>query len=171
MSRWFWYSVYYFFAKMLPSTYSYGIIGKLAGALRRRASKNLFSEAAANFNVEKGADFGSGREIHIDHCGNIGIDARIYGPGQVFIGKHVMMGPEVMIITQNHKYSAETFEGAVVGDVKIDDYVWLGARAIILQGVTIGQKAIVGAGAVVTRDVPPYAIVGGSPARIIKSRR
>jgi len=59
----------------------------------------------------------------------------------------------------------------VVGDVVIGDYVWIGDRAIILQGVIVGEHAIIAAGTVVTKDVPPYAIVGGNPAKIIKMRK
>ncbi len=139
--------------------------------MRRIACKRLFIESADLFNIETGADFGSGWEITIDFRGNIGIDARLYGPGRIHVGRHVMMGPEVMIITQNHKYLAETYAGGEIGDVLIGDYAWVGARAILLPGVTIGEKAIVGAGAVVTKDVPPYAIVGGTPARILKYRK
>jgi maltose O-acetyltransferase len=171
MKRRFWYCFYYFFAKLLPSTYSYGPIGRCSGAIRRLACTYLFSEKAKRFNVERGAEFGSGREIHIANCGNIGIDARIYGPGRIFIGEHVMMGPEVMILTQNHKYSAETYDGGDIADVWIGNHAWIGARAIILPGVIIGEKAIIGAGAVVTKEVPAYAIAAGVPARVIKSRR
>ena len=81
-----------------------------------------------------------------------------------------MMAPEVIISTQNHKYTRETFEGFEKKPVIIEDNVWIGYRAIILAGVCVGHNAIIGAGAVVTKDVPPYAIVGGVPARILKMR-
>lgn len=61
-------------------------------------------------------------------------------------------------------------EGISKGDIIVGDDVWLGLNAVILSGVTIGQGAIIAAGAVVTKNVPPYAIVGGNPARIIKYR-
>lgn len=56
------------------------------------------------------------------------------------------------------------------GDIVVHDDVWIGFRAVILSGVEIGQGAVIAAGAVVTKDVPPYSIVGGNPARVIKSR-
>lgn len=68
------------------------------------------------------------------------------------------------------KILGESFEGISKGDICIDDDVWIGYGAIILSGVHIGQGAIVAAGAVVSSDVPPYAIVGGVPARVIKYR-
>ncbi len=80
------------------------------------------------------------------------------------------MGPDVIIETQNHRYTRETFEGMVSKPVAIGDNVWIGYRVIILPGVTVGRNAIIGAGAVCTKDVPPYAIVGGVPARVLKYR-
>jgi maltose O-acetyltransferase len=87
-----------------------------------------------------------------------------------------MMGPDVMIISRGHNFSRLDIPMMSQGDsdpklVVFENDVWIGARAIILPGVHIGQGAIVGAGAVVTKDVPPYAIVGGNPAKVIKSRR
>lgn len=162
---------YYFFDKFLPASDAYGFVGKWSHLLRRFLCRKLFKGTTKIFGVEKGAEFGTGEKITmLDHA-NIGINARIEGSGEVIIGHHVMMGPECMIITQNHKYTAEGFEGADPGDVVIGDYAWIAARVIILKGVTIGEKAIIGAGAVVTKDVPPYAIVGGVPARVIKMRK
>lgn len=96
------------------------------------------------------------------------------------IGNKVLFGPEVVIRGGNHTTSlvgrfmydvseAEKLPGDDL-DVIIEDDVWVGTRAIILHGVTIGRGAIVGAGAVVARDVPPYSIVGGVPARVIRFR-
>jgi len=99
---------------------------------------------------------------------------------QIKIGNHVMFGPEVTIRGGNHRIDlVGRFMKSVKDDEKrpeddlgvvIEDDVWIGTRAIILHGVTIGRGAVVAAGAVVTRDVPPYAIVGGVPARIIRFR-
>ena len=79
-----------------------------------------------------------------------------------------------MIITQNHNYDhgeAVPYDSTyILKEVIIDDNVWLGNRVIIVGNITIGEGSIVAAGAVVTKDVPPYAIVGGNPAKIIKYR-
>lgn len=96
------------------------------------------------------------------------------------IGNNVMFGPEVIIIGGNRNTS---YIGKFMADVQdadkkpqddlgviIEDDVWIGTRAVILNGVTIGRGSIVAAGAVVTRSVPPYAIIAGVPARVIKFR-
>jgi acetyltransferase-like isoleucine patch superfamily enzyme len=78
------------------------------------------------------------------------------------------------MICEDHNYDSNEAipydKVRIMKPIKIGDFVWVGHGALILGGVTIGEGAIVGAGSVVTRDVPPFAIVGGNPARVIKSR-
>jgi len=105
-----------------------------------------------------------------DHA-NLGPNTFISGNGTVTIGRHVMMGSFCTILTQNHKYLDEGYDGYVVKDVIIDEYAWLGHHVIILPGVHVGQHAIIGAGAVVSKTVPDYAIAVGNPAKIIKYRK
>lgn len=86
-----------------------------------------------------------------------------------------MMAPEVIILSSNHEFKDRSTPMIMQGQrreepVVICDDVWIGTRAIILPGVKIGSHSIVGAGAVVTKDVPEYSIVGGNPARVIGSR-
>jgi acetyltransferase-like isoleucine patch superfamily enzyme len=102
----------------------------------------------------------------------------ICGIAGIEIGSKVIMGPNVTIITGEHpidlrgRYIYDIKEKRPEEDVrvKIQDDVWLGAGATILKGVEIGRGAVVAAGAVVKKDVPPYAIVGGIPAKVIKYR-
>lgn len=96
-------------------------------------------------------------------------------PYDLKVGKDVMMGPYVIIVGDNHESSRTDIPMRSQGikkypPVRIDDDVWVGARAIILPGLKIGRGAIIGAGAVVTKDVPPYAVCAGNPARVIKYR-
>lgn len=100
----------------------------------------------------------------------IGEGVVLDGRDELTIGNHVDIASEVMIYNSQHDVNNENFE-ATNAPVKIEDYVFIGPRVIILAGVTVGRGAIVGAGAVVTKDVPPYAIVGGVPAKIIGERR
>ncbi|WP_075171474.1 acyltransferase [Neptunomonas phycophila] len=85
------------------------------------------------------------------------------------IGNHVNISSEVQIWTLHHDPQSSTFK-AIGKEVVIEDYVWLGARSIILPGVRVGKGAVVGAGSVVARDVEPYSIVVGNPAKKVKSR-
>jgi len=86
-----------------------------------------------------------------------------------------MMAPDVIILSKNHEYGSLDRPMRAQGEqaekpVIIGDDVWIGTRVVILPGVNVGKGAILAAGAVVTKDVPEYAIVGGNPARFIKSR-
>lgn len=85
------------------------------------------------------------------------------------IGKNVCLASEVMIWTLHHDYNDEFFR-TLGGEVKICDWVWLGSRCVILPGVTVGEGAVVAAGAVVTKDIEPWTVVGGVPARPIGKR-
>ena len=97
----------------------------------------------------------------------------ILGAGTVTIGDNFHSGTECMMITQNHNYEGEAIPydyTYVKKTIRIGDNVWLGNRVLIVGDVTIGEGAIVAAGAVVCKDVPPCAIVGGNPAKVIKYR-
>jgi maltose O-acetyltransferase len=89
---------------------------------------------------------------------------------QVHIGHHVMIGPHVQIYTPAHDLRAEarTQGWEVAKPIVIEDNVWIGGGAILLPGVTVGRNAVVGAGAVVSRDVPANTVVVGNPARVIR---
>ena len=92
--------------------------------------------------------------------------------GGITIDDGVMIGPNVRIVTDNHDFENHDFENRMVlrcKPVHIDRNAWIGVGAIILPGVTIGENAVVAAGAVVTKDVAPNTIVGGNPAKFIKS--
>lgn len=165
------YLLYYCIGKHLPKAGDYRFIGRTCHRFRRIICRPLMKKSAKVIGVEKGADFGTGEFIIMKDHANIGTNAQIMGQGIVTIGRHVMMGPDVMIISQDHKILPEGFDGFVTRDIEIGDYTWIGARAIILKGVKIGKHAIIGAGAVVTKNVPDYAIVGGVPAKVIKMRK
>ncbi|MFA6017304.1 MAG: acyltransferase [Patescibacteria group bacterium] len=116
------------------------------------------------------ARFYDPRNISIGEDTIIGEGIVLDGRDQLSIGSHVDIATEVMIYNSQHDVNQEDF-AATSAPVKIEDYVFIGPRVIILAGVTVGRGAVVGAGAVVTKDVPPYAIVGGVPAKIIGERR
>jgi acetyltransferase-like isoleucine patch superfamily enzyme len=107
-----------------------------------------------------------------DVCINPGFTA--IGIGELTIGSHVHFGQETRIITSNHQFRDAEFlpydHRRIDKPVSIGDCVWVGDRVTIVPGVTVGEGAILGAGSVVTRDVPPLAIVGGAPAELLKYR-
>lgn len=120
--------------------------------------------------------------VRIDYPENIEIDdfsgvndyCFIEGGVSVKIGKWVRLGPHVSILTMNHVYQSRKIpikqQGLEKKPVVIDDDVWIGINSVILPGVTIGKGAVVAAGSIVTKDVEPYSIVGGIPAKHIKMR-
>ena len=92
---------------------------------------------------------------------------------RIIIGKEVLFGPRVFVSTTNHRY--EDVKKPIIrqgyvskGDVIIEDGSWIGIGSCVLSGVKIGKNSIIGANSVVTHDIPPYSIAGGSPARVIK---
>ncbi len=95
--------------------------------------------------------------------------------GTVIIGRNVIIGDELIAISRNHEFADTNKPIKEQGfqedrPIIVDDNVWIGARVILLPGIHIGEGAVIGAGAVVTKDVCPYAIVGGNPAREIGKR-
>lgn len=168
-------SLYYLVARNLPVSYSYSLLGRLSKKCRTLVCKQFFRSTGRNVNVEHGAYFGSGRFVEIGDNSGIGVDCHV--PANIRIGKDVMMGPEVLIIgwNQNHRFDDVAIPMRLQGredglPVVIEDDVWLGARVIVLPGIRIGRGAVIGAGAVVAKDVPPFALCVGNPARIIKFR-
>jgi len=147
------------------------------GAIFRTAlyhsCRRLLQRCGGDVDIEQGAYIGCARDISVVDHSRIGIRAWI-GRGTT-IGSRVMMGPEVMIFTSNHRTTrldVPMSEQGMTEDmpVTIGDDVWIGARAILLPGITINSGSIVGAGAVVTKDVPPGSIVAGNPARVVRYR-
>lgn len=106
----------------------------------------------------------------------IGKGADFDGAGGITIGNGVIFAPEVCIYSRTHNFDGDDlkaipFDNVVLTlKVVINDYVWIGRRAIILPGVTIGKGAVIGAGAVVSKDIPDYAIAVGNPAMVVKYR-
>lgn len=174
MKRLFCFIIYKLFLSWLPSTNNNLFVSKIIRKLRSWVACGCFDKHGINVNIEKNADFGKGNDIVIgDHSG-LGVNCKVRGPLE--IGSNVMMGPEVRIMTSKHNTSRTDIPMRLQGDlpkqkVTIGDDVWIGARVIIMPGITIGSGSILGAGAVVTKNVPEFAVVGGVPAKILKYRK
>lgn len=160
----------YGMAKGLPASDSRPF-GGISRAIRASAGRMILSGCGKNVNIERGAVFN--RNCSLGNNSGIGINACLNGT--VSIGDDVMMAPECMIYTANHRYDRTDVPMRLQGTseerpVRIGNDVWIGARVTILPGVTVGDHSIISAGAVVTKDVPDYGIVGGVPAKVIKYR-
>jgi maltose O-acetyltransferase len=171
MKRLICYVLYYFFARHLPISYKPYALG--AKIIRYWICKGMFARCGKNVNIEHGADIGSGRHIEIGDNSGIGINCVVK---RAIIGNNVMMGPDVVFLNQSHRFDNPDKplqqQGYVEYDpIVIGDNTWIGTRVIVLPGRKIGKCAIIGAGAVVTKDVPDYAIVAGNPAKTIHFRK
>ncbi len=163
--------LYYGFATYLPDRSMPG--GEVFRQVRQAVTRLFFATSEGRINVGSHVFVGDGRYVRIRNDSGIGSYSRVYGAD---IGEGVMIGPHVTILKQDHRFDdLETdigWQGLTPPEPPIiEDGAWIGERAIILKGRRIGRGAIVGAGAVVTHDVEPYAIVGGNPARVIGHRR
>ena len=159
----------YFFASKLPASYSRIKVGQKT--FRSMCGKLILAKCGKNVNIEKGSVFSS--RVTLGDNSGIGIRASI--SGETHIGRNVMMGPDCIIYTRNHEFSRTDIPMCNQGfqeekPVFISDDVWIGGRVTILPGVKVGTGAIIGAGSVVTKDVPDYAIIGGNPAKVLKYR-
>ncbi len=147
--------------------------GTMGARLNRLLVKRIFRKCGEGVNIRPRVYFGSGRNISIGHHSMLGQDSIIGSLAEVVIGNDVMMGPEVLIYTSNHGMDPGIpmrLQPLHLAPVHIGNDVWIGARSIILPGVTIGDGAVLAAAAVVASDVPANAIVGGVPAKVLKYR-
>lgn len=143
---------------------------RLPKLIRQFAAKLYFDNCGKNVDIGRKVKLSS----HITLGENSGIGDEAYIQGQVIIGDNVMMAPRVAIIASNHEFRRKDIsmnkQGSNESPVVIGNDVWIGFGAIILAGVHIADGAIIAAGAVVTKDVNPYTVVGGVPAKYITSR-
>ena len=138
---------------------------------RTEILKELFGEVGENIYIEPTFKCDYGYNIKVGDNFYANFDCVMLDVCPITIGNNVFLAPGVHIYTATHPLNPEERNsGAEFGkSVKIGDSVWIGGRAVICPGVTIGNNVVVAAGAVVTKDVPDNVVVGGNPAKIIKS--
>jgi len=145
-------------------------IGRLHGlGLRLYLYRRIGLRVGKNCVIRRGIYLASPNHLEVGDGSFLG-RASLYCTGGVTIGKNVNVSDGVVIITAKHDVNSPKFE-ASYEPIIIQDWAWIATNAIILGGVTVGEGAVVAAGAVVTKDVPPYAIVGGNPAQVIGERK
>lgn len=159
--------LYFVFASWLPKSQR----SKVAKKIRYLFAKRICT-LGKNVNIERKAYFTP--RLKVGDNSGIGINSEIYGP--VEIGENVLMGPEVVIYTNGHQFKDVNktimSQGFTEDEpVIIGNDCWIGRRVMVMPGVTIGNGSVIGAGAVVTRDIPPFSVAVGVPAKVIKSRK
>ncbi len=176
MKHKFWLILFYGFANYLPDSYS-PVVGAISNKIRIWICRHIFKESGKIKTINRNCYFGNGKNVVIGDYSGIG--ANCYLTNDIHIGKYVMMGPDLYCISYGHEFRDATKPMCFQGNehkpedsyIVISDDVWIGARCIIGKRKHIGQGSILAAGAVVTKDVPAYSVVGGNPANIIKSRK
>jgi len=151
--------------------YTAGYTWRIPKKIRQYGASLLLADCGKNIDI--------GRKTRLSTKAKIGNRSGIgdycYLQGEVVIGSDVMMAPEVALIAMNHNIDKTNVtmnkQGSRERRIVIGDDCWLGYRSIICAGVNIGKGSVVAAGAVVTKDVPEYAIVAGVPAKIIRYRK
>ena len=163
--------VYYLFARWFPTQPMPG--WRFGYALRRALFRIIAEEVGPGLIVKHNAYVGNGERLRIGSNSQIGQNCRI--GKDVTIGDDVVMGPDVVMMTASHAFDDPDIPIRLQGatsprPINIGNDVWIGTRVVILPGVTIGDKAVIGAGSIVTKDIPERAIAVGSPARAIRYR-
>lgn len=133
-----------------------------------------FKKRGHHVEITKDSVFGDAENISLGNYVYIGPEAYFWGVGGITIDDNVVIGPRVTILSSNHRYEgaeAIPYDGTtLLGPVRIFSHVWIGACSLVVPSVSIGEGSVIAMGSVVTKDVPPCAVVGGNPAVIIKYR-
>lgn len=143
--------------------------------------RRSFASCGKSVRILGGCSFAGAENIQVGNYVSFGAGMRVLTTrARLIIGNYVMFAPGVTIVTGDHrtdivgKYMMQITDGDKRPeddlDVCIEDDVWIGANATILKGVTIGRGSVVATGAVVTKSCPPYSVIGGVPAKVLKSR-
>src|SRR4051794_40165883 len=139
------------------------------GEIRNLIGKITRSEVDATTMIFPPFQINYGRNTKIGKGVFINFDCTFLDLGGITIDDNVMLAPKVNLLSEGHPVTANDRQTLTTGRIHIKRNAWIGASATILQGVTIGENAVVAAGAVVSKDVPANTVVGGVPAKVIKS--
>ncbi|MFH1386121.1 MAG: acyltransferase [bacterium] len=174
--------------------------GHLGIILRRIFYKKYLASCGRGLSTATGCQIRSGKNIAFGNNINLGLNAQVYASGKnnptikigdnlstnsniminadlggpIQIGDNVLLGPNVVIRSSNHTFENPDLpikqQGHTAGKITIEDDVWLGANVVVVPNVSIGKGSVIAAGAVVTKNVEPYSVMGGVPAKIISKR-
>jgi maltose O-acetyltransferase len=164
--------LYYLIATHLPDSYSlFG--GKTSNAFRVFLCKHIFKHCGKIRTINRKVNFGSGKDIEMGDDSGIGANTEI--PSDTIIGKSVMLSRRCFVLHRNHEFSRTDIPIIEQGFKEkkrliIEDDCWIGLNCILTPGRHIKKGSIVAMGSVLTKDFPAYSIIGGNPAKFIKSR-
>jgi acetyltransferase-like isoleucine patch superfamily enzyme len=151
----------------------YGLLELLPQFARRVFFKAMFRRLGSGGLIDYKTYFRYPSKISIGDHSYINHGCCFYGSSlegvEIVIGSDVALGPHVRIFTATHDYSTYELKDTAAS-VKVDDNAWVGGGSILLPGVTVGRGAVIGAGSVVTKDVPAFTVAVGNPARVVRSR-
>ena len=158
-------------AKCLEKMYDYNATRPAEAEKRAALIKEMFAEAGEGCYIEPPfhANWG-GKHVHLGKGVYANFNLTCVDDGEIFIGDYTMLGPSVVLATASHPICPELREKAYQYNlpVRIGKNCWLGAGVVVLPGVSIGDNTVVGAGSVVTRDLPGNVVAAGSPARVLR---
>ena len=137
---------------------------------REQILKNLLAEIGENCYIEPPLHANWGKYTHFGNNVYANFNLTLVADTDIFVGDNVMFGPNVIIATAGHPVDPPLREKVAQFNipVRIGKNVWIGAGAIVLPGVTIGDHSVIGAGSVVTKDIPPNVVAVGNPCRVLR---
>lgn len=167
-------AIYYGFAQFLPN--SYGIfkpIAEVSNWIRIFCVKRIFKKCGHIRTINRRVNFATGRNVEMGDESGIGANTTI--PGNTIIGNNVIISRNCFILGRNHRFDRTDIPLNDQGfwppkQTIIEDDCWIGMNTLMTPGRHISKGTIVGMGSCLTKDFPPYSIVGGAPAKFIKSR-
>lgn len=167
-----WLCMYYGIGYWLPDSYL-PILGKISNWFRVRCAHHIFAKCGNIRTINRKVYFHKGTNIEIGDESGIGANCDI--PEDIIIGNNVMISRNVFILNRNHRYDRLDLPINEQGFYEtkqtiIEDDVWIGLRSILTPGRIVRKGSIVAMGSVLTKDFPMYSVVGGNPAKLIKSR-
>ncbi|GII99191.1 acetyltransferase-like isoleucine patch superfamily enzyme [Sediminihabitans luteus] len=146
--------------------------GLATGGLRFGQDVSIGQRAAIRPSSYYGGEIGEG--LAVGDRSSFATGCFVGCSGTITIGSDVMVGPGAMLFSENHRFddlaAPIKSQGVERGRLVVEDDCWIGARAMLLSGVTVGRGSVVAAGSVVTADVPPHSVVAGVPARVVRDR-
>ncbi|MHC5267896.1 sugar O-acetyltransferase [Enterococcus sp. LJL98] len=150
--------------------YEFNQLHPLDRAAKKQAIRQIFGNSGENCTVEQPFFCTYGSNISVGDNFFLNVNCRLMDSGKITIGHNVMIAPNVSLITEEHAMDVkQRLEGLeYTRPITIQDNVWLATGVLVLPGVTIGENSVIGAGSVVTKDIPANCLAVGNPCRVVK---